>query len=166
MEKLSFNKYDSVYEVDFKNFVYPYTKKFSEKEGKFKLINGRFKTENKDVFSLQSVTYQSQSEHTLVMIKVDSGNSDHNILYIFSFEDRKLKLIQTFDFGDRLHFATAYFAHGELITEAYEDGFPQCCPKFIQRQHLKFKNGKYELIETQKISNNYVERKNRKEIDQ
>lgn len=150
----------SIYDVDFKNFTYPWTEAFGDVGKSFTLKNGGFSEEDGRNLSLEGINYQE--DYTLVTVRVDDGNATNYILYIYDLdENNKLKLVQDYEFSEtNEQLATAFIAHGELIIEKYKivGSDAQCCPSIIERQYYQWKDEKFVLIDTQKIENNYVER--------
>lgn len=153
-------KYDSILDVDFKNFTFPWTEKIKGKKDSYTLKNGKFSEEEGRSLNLEVVSYDDSDSQALVTTRIADGNTYYHILYIYQFDNNKLKLLQTFNFDSDDSFGTAYVAHGELIIEAYNiiSGDGQCCPSIIERRHYEQKDEKFNLVETQKIHNNYVER--------
>ncbi len=153
-----------IYDIDFRNFTYPWTEKSGDSGKSFTLKNGKFTEPEGRFLSLESVNYQ-EGDKTLVTIIIEDGNAAYHILYIFDLdENTKPKLVQSFEFYETNEaLATAFIAHGELIIEKYITGASdaQCCPSVIERQHYEWKEGKFVLAGTQKISNHYLKRSRR-----
>ena len=157
-------KFISIYDIDFKNFTYPWMKKLGGQEKSFTLKNGSYSEPDGYEIFLQSVNYDGVISETdaLVTIRIDDGNASTYILYVYGLEKDKLKFRQSFEFEEtNISLKSAYVAHGELIIETYniESGDAQCCPSVIERKHYKWNEKKFVLVESQKIANNYIERK-------
>ncbi len=156
----TYEKYDSMFDIDFKNFTYPWTEEIKGKEKTYTLKNGKFSEEEGRTLNLEVVSYDDSDSQALITIRVQDGNATYHILYIYDLNNGVLKLIQSFDFDADNIFNSASNAHSELIIEVYTivGGDGQCCPSIIERRHYKQEDGKFNLVETQKIPNNYVER--------
>lgn len=154
-------------QIDFKNFSYSRPRSSKGIIEKIVLKDGVFSEQDEEIFSLQSVLYENINGgygdiDALITIKIDDGNATYHLLYIYELENKKVKLLQIFDFSkeDR-GFKTAYFAHSELIIESYQQAHTdtECCPSIVERRHYDWRENKFILVSTQKIPNDYVEKR-------
>jgi hypothetical protein len=98
----------------------------------------------------------------IVNVNIDDGNATYQMLYVYATENNKLKLLESFEFGENnTSFRTAFAGHGELIIETYkqQSGNAECCPGVIEISHYRWQKDKFVLQgEPQKIANSYLER--------
>ncbi len=98
-----------VRKVDFKNFTYPWTEDLSSKfEKTFTLKNGERPYEphgsmgiSLDKIEYVDVTNDTVDEAILTISLQTGGSAMPNIIYIYSLENEKPKLLWSFDTGDR-----------------------------------------------------------------
>lgn len=156
----------AIHKIDFQNFTYPWTKTFGGKDKSFTLKNGISKLADERRVSLHSLSFTSNEDKAFVVIKIDDGNATYEMLYVYEIENKKPKLMESFEFGaDNIYFGTAFEAHGELVIETYHQlsGDAECCPSVIEIAYYKWQKDKFVLQgEPQKIPNGYVERTKRK----
>lgn len=119
----------SIRQIDFKNFTYPWTKEqgapetFDLKGGK----NERKGSEEREA-TLRSVEYGDVTGDGLeeAMISIypwSGGNCQCYMVYIYSLENGKPKLLWNFDTFDRAEggFKRAYAENGKLVIELFGD---------------------------------------------
>lgn len=163
------NKRNSIFDVDFRNFTFPWTKNFGKGETKkfFSLKNGRLKLSKEYELSIESINYASiadnyENDEALILIKIDDGNATYQMLYVYAFENSKTKLLGAFEFGDNnIYYGTSFVAHSELVIGRYiqKRGDAECCPSILELSYYRWQNGKFVLqSEPQKFTNDYVER--------
>jgi hypothetical protein len=160
----------SIRSLDFQNFTFPWTKTFGYREKSFSLKNGTANLTDERKLSLNSLSYvdvtDDYDEQALVLIKIDDGNATYEMMYVYTLENAKPKLLESFEFGaDNVYFGTAFAAHGELIIERYvqksEDA--ECCPSIVEISYYKWQKNKFvQQGESQKVANGYVERLKKK----
>ena len=158
--------FSSIREVKFQNFTFPWTKKFGYGEKSFSLKNGISELSDSRKLSLESLLYIDETEQALIVIKIDDGNATYQMLYVYEIENNKVKLLESFEFGENgSFFGTAFVAHGELVIETYRQtsNDAQCCPSIIEISYYKWQKDKFVIQgEPQKIPNGFVERKKMK----
>lgn len=156
----------AIHKIDFQNFTYPWTKTLGGKEKSFTLKNGISALSDDRRISLQSLLFTSDEDKALIVIKIDDGNATYNMLYVYEIKNKKLKLMESFEFGeDNIYFGTAFEAHRELVIETYHQlsGDAECCPSIIEIAHYEWLKDRFVLQgEPQKIPNDYVERTKKK----
>lgn len=174
--KIIKNKPDSIFDVDFRNFSFPWTKNFGEGKIKntFTLKNGKLKLSEDFELSIETINYVSvvddyDTDQAMVLIKIDDGNATYQMLYIYALEKSKAKLLESFEFGDNnIYFGTAFVVHSELVIGRYlqKSGDAECCPSILEFSYYKWQNGKFTLQgEPQMIPNYYVERAKKRRIN-
>ena len=98
----------------------------------------------------------------LIVIKIDDGNATYEMLYVYEIENKKPKLMESFEFGeDNIYFGTAFEAHGELVIETYHQlsHDAECCPSVIEITYYEWQKDKFVLQgKPQKVPNGYVAR--------
>lgn len=165
-EETSLTEDSSIRKIDFQNFTFPWTKTFGGEEKTFTLENGIAKLTDERKLSFKTLSYinaaNDYDEQALVVVNIDAGNMTYAMLYVFAVENKKLKLLESFEFGENdIYFGTAFVAHGELVIETYNQlsGDAECCPRIIEIAYYKWQKDKFVLQgEPQKIANGYVER--------
>ena len=152
--------------IDFQNFTYPWTKNFGGKAKSFTLKNGINTLSDKRSVSLQTISFTPNEDKALIVINIDDGNAAYQMLYVYEVENKKPKLMESFEFGENnISFGTAFEAHGELVIETYRQlsGDAECCPSIIEISYYKWQKDKFVLQgEPQKIPNGFVERLKKK----
>jgi hypothetical protein len=173
--KIIKNKPTSIFDIDFRNFTFPWTKSFGNGETKksFTLKNGRLKLAREFELSIASINYGNVSDdydndQALILIKIDDGNATYQMLYVYAFKDNKAKLLQNFEFGENnIYYGTSFIAHSELVIGRYiqKSGDSECCPSVFELSFYRWQNNKFILQgESQTITNNYVERVKKKSM--
>lgn len=156
----------SIRKIDFQNFTFPLTKTFGGKEKSFTLQNGISELSDERRVSLETLSFTPNEDKALIVIKIDDGNATDKMLYVYEIEDKKLKLMESFEFGEEsISLRTAFEAHGELVIETYHQlsGDAECCPSVIEISYYRWQKDKFVLQgKPQRISNGYVERTKRK----
>lgn len=159
----------SIRKVDFQNFTFPWTKKFGFGEKSYALKNGTAKLSDGRELSLMSLSYidvvDDIGDQAIVVIDEDDGNATYTMLYVYAIEKNKPKLLESFEFGEDIHYGTAFVAHSELVIERYvqKAGDAECCPSIIEISYYKWQKDKFVLQgEPQQVPNGYVERVKKK----
>ncbi len=132
-------EYSSIREVDFKNFTYPWTEDQGG-DGNFTLKNGkkaRF-DENDIEATLKTIEYgdvtnDGKEEAMISVYPYSGGNCQCEMVFIYTLENKKPKLLWSFDTFDRAvgGFKKVYADNGNLIVETFGDN--------------KFENGKWKF---------------------
>ncbi|HRH40334.1 MAG TPA: hypothetical protein PKY82_01725 [Pyrinomonadaceae bacterium] len=127
--------YESIRKVDFKNFTYLYpdeSETFTLKDGKLE------KTEDIDGAILGKIEYgdvtNDKNEEALINIQpITGGNCQCVMVYIYTLENKKTKLLWSFETYDRAQggFKRTYSENSNLVVETFGDN--------------KFENGKWDF---------------------
>lgn len=127
--------------IDFKNFTYSWTVDLtSDDEKVFTLKNGErhFVMNGQMGVSLINVEYgdvtNDEQEEAFINLSVQTGGSSvPNMIYIYTLENKKPKLLWSFETGDRAEggFKSIFAENGNLAVETYGDN--------------KFENGKWDF---------------------
>lgn len=127
--------------IDFKNFTYSWTEDLmSDDEKNFTLKNGEipFVMNEQMGVSLSTVEYgdvtnDGQDEAFINLGIQTEGSSVPNMIYVYSIEKGKPKLLWSFDTGDRAEggFKKIYAENSNLVVETFGDN--------------KFENGKWDF---------------------
>ncbi len=163
----------SIFDIDFRSFTFPWTKNFGKDETKkfFTLKNGRLKIAKDYELSIESINYKDvadeyDGDEALVLIKINDGNATYQMLFVYTFENSKAKLLENFEFGENnIFYGTSFVAHSELVIGRYiqKGGDAECCPSLLELSFYRWQNDKFILqSEPQKIPNDYVERAKKK----
>jgi hypothetical protein len=159
-------KISSIRKIDFQNFTFPWTKTFGGKEKSFTLKNGVAEFSGERRLFLERLSFAPNEDQALLIIKIGDGNATYHMLYVYEIENKKPKLMESFEFGENnISFGTAFVAHGELIIETYHQlsGDAECCPSIMEISYYSWQKDKFVLQgEPHKIPNGYVERTKRK----
>ena len=157
----------SIREIDFKNFTYTWTEaqEFDEKE--FTLENGeKEKTEEVSGAVLLEVEYgdvtNDDIEEAMVSLAPETGgNCSCEMVYIFTLENKRPKLLWSFDTEDRAQggLKRVYANKSELIVETFGDNkfendkwsfsLPKdkfgglCCPTAYTKNRFKWNGEKF-----------------------
>jgi hypothetical protein len=117
--------------VDFKNFTYPWTEGFSTKdERSFKLKEGEipFVMNGQMGVSLVNIEYgditNDGKDEAFINLNVETGGSSvPNMIYVYSIDTNKPKLLWSFETGDRAEggFKKIYAESGNLAVETFGD---------------------------------------------
>lgn len=172
--------------VDFKNFRYPSVYmdeaglSFSGLEKRsdidfFELKNGRqAKTETEDGATLgkiefADVTGDGESEAIVEISPETGGNCSCNMVYIYGYYDRKLRLLWAFGSSDRAQggLKKIYAENGGLVVELFGDSrfengkwnytIPEgkfnglCCPTVFTRTRFKWNGEKFAVEGTPEL---------------
>ncbi|HEY0457579.1 MAG TPA: hypothetical protein VGC97_00410 [Pyrinomonadaceae bacterium] len=155
--------------VDFGNFTYPWTEEMSSADEKIlTLKNGKreFVINGQIGVSLSKPEYgdvtNDGEEEALINLSVQTGGSSMpNMIYVYTLENKKPKLLWSFDTGDRAEggFKKIYAEHGELVVELFGDGkfengkrsfdIPKgkfkglCCPTVFTKNRFKWNGEKF-----------------------
>jgi hypothetical protein len=158
----------SIRTVDFRNFTYPWTTQLGNGRKFFSLKNGAARSAPEQYVTFQGVLYvpsidDNDGDEALVNINILDGTATYTMLYVYTLESNKPKLLESFEFGDgyNTHFAAAFAAHGELVVESYiqEITDPECCPSMIEVSYYKWQKDKFVIQgEPQRIPNGFVQR--------
>jgi len=172
-------------DVDFKNFIYSWTEDLSSDDEKtFVLQNGRRPLETKEKIgvSFVGVDYGDVTgdgvEEAFVNLSVGTGGSSQpNMIYVYTLENQKPKLLWNFETGDRAEggFKKIYAEDGKLVVETFgksefEDGkwkfdIPEgkfkglCCPSVYTKIRFKWNGEKFVVAGAPEIFD--YERKNK-----
>lgn len=157
--------------IDFKNFTFPWTKGLASKDKKtFMLRNGEIPFEQKGRMGVSlgkteyaDVTNDGEDEALITLSIQTGGSSTPNIVYIYELENKKTKLLWSFDTGDRAigGFKNVYSENGSLIVELFGDdkfendewkfNYPKskfkgdCCPTAFTKFRFKWNGKKFVL---------------------
>ena len=157
--------------IDFRNFTYPWTEDLSTKDEKtFTLKNGELPYEKEQIgVSLAKVEYgdltEDGQEEALINLVVETGGTAiPNMVYIYTLENEKPRLIWNFETGDRADggLKRVYAENGKMMVELFGDnkfengewkfGFPKgkfqgyCCPTTYTKIRFKW-NGEEFAVE-------------------
>ncbi len=160
--------YSSIRKIDFKNFTYPWTKDLSTKDEKtFTLKDGEipFEREGQMGVSLAKIEYADVTgdgaDEAILIISLETGGSAvPNIVYVYTVESEKPKLLWSFDTGDRAQggLKRVYEENRRLVVETFGDNkfendkwefkFPKkiagyCCPTAYTKIRLKWNGEKF-----------------------
>ena len=166
-------EFSSIRKIDFQNFTFSWTKTFGYGEKSFTLKDGRVNLPDNRKLILKSLTYiavlDDYDEQALINLQIDDGNATYQMLYVYAIENSKLRLLESFEFGENnIFFGTAFDAHGELVIETYNQlaSDAECCPSIIEISYYKWQKDKFVLQgESQKVANGYVERTKKRKVD-
>lgn len=161
----------SIRKVDFKNFTYAWTEEMSSDDEKtLSLKNGKreFVRNGQIGVKLTKPVYGDVTgdgaEEAFINLSVETGGSAvPNMIYVYTLEKAKPKLLWSFDTGDRAEggFKQIYAENGELVIETFgesrfENGkwnfqIPEgkfkgfCCPMVFSRNRFKWNGEKFVL---------------------
>jgi len=157
------NSDSPIRKIDFRNFTYTWTKTFGDVGKTFTLADGEKKLEDDRLLTLKSVVYGDLVERgeAIITIWVEDDNATSEMLFVYKMEGDKSKMIQSFEFSEDTHLATAFVAHGELVITTYNQlsGDSECCPSIVEISHYRWQKDKFVIqSESQKIPNDYVTR--------
>lgn len=163
--------YSSISKIDFKNFTYPWTEGQKIDEETFTLKNGEkaidFDKSNGaslDKIEYGDVTNDGEKEAMISIAPETGGNCQCEMVFIYTLENKKLKLLWSFDTWDRAigGLKRVYAENGELIVEVFGDdkfendewefSLPKegagglCCPTTFTKFRFKW-NGKKFVVE-------------------
>lgn len=118
--------YSPVRKVDFRNFAYAYPQDSSEK---FALVDGKKeRTESEDGARLGKIEYgdvtNDGEEEALLRISPDTGgNCQCEMVFVYTLENGKPKLLWSFDTEDRAAggLKKTYAEKGKLVVETFGD---------------------------------------------
>lgn len=159
----------SIREIDFKNFTHPWTEaqEFDEKE--FALENGeKEKTDETNGASLLEIEYgditnDGVEEAMISLAPETGGNCSCEMVYIYTLENKKPKLLWSFDTEDRAQggLKKVYATGGDLTVETFGDSkfendkwnfsLPKdkfgglCCPTAYTKIRFKWNGSKFEV---------------------
>lgn len=154
--------------LDFSNFEYSARPIYSDGEPTFRLKEGRFEgrpfpglAESETIYLSQKiyadVTEDGIEEAILVLLVNVRGSAIPYVVYIYTPDDEKPRLLWSFGTGDRADggLRRAYAADGDLIVELYgkgtivnknlkdEENLGACCPKSFTRTRYKWDGAQY-----------------------
>jgi hypothetical protein len=130
-----------------------------------RLVNGRDISKSSSVvkdghvyiqqegFTLHSVEYTDVTgdgkEDAIVVLHYASGGTQNtNYVYVYSFDERKPKLLAYFRCGDRAHFGlrNVYGQNGHLVVELFDPKkrSGDCCSSAFIRTRYKWHNGRFQ----------------------
>jgi len=157
----------SIRKFDFKNFTYPLTEDQGGKGETFTLKNGKQKqTEDQIEATLQTIEYgditnDGSEEAMLSVYPWSGGNCQCYMVFIYTLENKKPKLLWKFDTWDKAEggFKRAYAEKNELIVELFGDSkfeddkwnftIPEgkfsglCCPTVYTKSRFKWNGEKF-----------------------
>lgn len=176
------NQDSPIRKIDFKNSKYPWVYMNSVDRGFFKLSNGeQEKTEQEDSATLQKIEYgdvtnDGEAEAIISIYPDTGGNCSCDMVYIYTYNSEKPKLIWGFGTGDRAEggLKKVYAENGNLIVELFgDDKFENgewkydiaegkfnglCCPTTFTKLRFKW-NGKKFVVDGKSESFDYDWRK-------
>lgn len=140
-----YKSYSSIRTIDFKNFNFPWTEGQELDKKWFTLIRGKKESsesekegemENGARFGsveFGDVTNDRIEEAMVQLYPITGGNCSCEMIYIYAVENKKPKLLWSFDTEDRASggFKRAYSEKGNLVIETFGDN--------------KFENGKWDF---------------------
>ena len=156
------NSDSPIRKIDFRNFTYSWTKTFGNFGETFTLANGEKKLETVGLLTLKSVVYGDLvdgEDEAIITIWIEDDNATSEMLFVYKMEGDKSKILQSFEFSEDTHLATAFVAHGELVITTYNQlsGDSECCPSIVEISHYRWQKDKFVIQgESQKIPNDYV----------
>ncbi len=158
----------SIRKFDFKNFTYPLTEDQGGGNGEtFTLKNGRQEGSEQQIeATLQKIEYgdvtgDGKEEAMIGIYPYSGGNCQCYMVFIYALEDKKPKLLWSFDTWDKAQggFKRAYAENGGLIIELFGDSkfengkwdfqIPEgkfkglCCPTVYTKNRFKWSGGKF-----------------------
>ncbi|MEZ5426227.1 MAG: hypothetical protein R2747_08185 [Pyrinomonadaceae bacterium] len=169
-EKAPVEKDAAIKKVDFKNFTYPWTKDFAqEKEKDFTVKDGSLKIkEDSGGLTVGKILYADLTGDSLaeaiVEVTMTGGNSSSNLVYVYTLENEKPKLLWSFDAGggaegglravspEKGNLVVEIFGDAKLVKGDWEASVPKdkfkgkCCPTIYTKTALKW-NGKEFVVE-------------------
>jgi len=178
----------SIRSVDFRNFSYPMTKELYSPHSRkrfFRLKDGLLpETRDKRGFidemgvylskvSFGDVTGDDQEEAIVVLSFVTGGSSMLDCVYVYTWDQRRPKLLWAFDTGDRAYggLRRVKAENGRLLVELYGNGKilgkdldaedktnrGACCPTLFTRAHYKWIGNGFRLASKPKILPNPIQ---------
>lgn len=145
--------FQSIREINFQNFTFPWTEDSIFDEGTFTLKNGNKPrmTEEDDVgVGLGKISYadltDDGAEEAILKFGVDSGgNGTPTMVFVYSLVNGSPKMLQNFEFDWGSPVRNVYAERGRLIIENYHlcQGDPCCCPSFYELSRYKWTKGKF-----------------------
>jgi hypothetical protein len=165
--------------VDFRNFTYPVTedlrdilpsRTFSIVDGGYSFRGGADDTrvEIHLVGAIHDrVTGNDGAVSAIAVLSIHSGSygimgsGRPHYVYIYGLQRGKLKLLWSFDTGDRAAggLRDIYGESGNLVVETYRDdvGFAgACCPKTFMQSVYKWTGSRFKQIEAKRLDNPYA----------
>jgi len=178
----------SIRSVDFRNFSYPKTKELyspHSRKRSFRLKGGLLpETRDKrglvvgmgvglSKVSYGDVTGDGQEEAIVVLSLLTGGSGMPGCVYVYSWDQRRPKLLWAFDTGDRAYggLRRVKAENGRLLVELYGAGKilgkdldaedktnrGACCPTFFTRAHYKWIGNGFRLASKPKILPNPIQ---------
>ncbi|MDQ6788646.1 MAG: hypothetical protein M3033_17725 [Acidobacteriota bacterium] len=138
--------------IDFRNFTYPWTEGLSTKDEKnFTLKDGEipFERDGQMGVSLEKIEYvditgDGADEAILIISLQTGGSAVPNVVYVYTIEKEKPKLLWSFYTGDRAEggLKKVYAENGNLIVELFSNNkFIESKNEFEFPSELELKNG-------------------------
>ena len=162
--------FSSIREIDFKKFTYPWTEGQELDEKEFTLENGeKEKTDDVNGASLFKVEYGDVTndgiqEAMVSLAPKTGGNCSCEMIYIYTLENKRPKLLWSFDTEDRAQggLKRVYATDGDLIVETFGDNkfendkwdfnLPRkgagglCCPTAYTKIRFKWNGEKFAVV--------------------
>ncbi|NNE97986.1 MAG: hypothetical protein HKN25_03085 [Pyrinomonadaceae bacterium] len=163
--------YSSIRKVDFRNFTFPWTEnqmidseEFTLKDGEKEMV-GEESGASLNNIEYGDITNDEIEEAFISILPETGGNCQCAMIYIYSIQNEKLKLLWMFDTWDGAlgGFKRAYEQNNELILEIFGDNnFEQdkwkfsipegkfqglCCPTAYTKFRFNWKGAKFVLKE-------------------
>jgi hypothetical protein len=165
-------------DIDFENFTYPWTAEMStfHDEKSFTLTNGEreFVRNGQIGVSMAKIVYGDVTNdgevEAFINLGVQTGGSAMpNMIYIYTLENGKPKLLWSFDTGDRAEggFKKIYAENGVLVVELFGDthyekgswifNIPEgkfkgmCCPTLYTKNYFKWNGKRFVISDSPKL---------------
>ena len=157
----------SIRKIDFNNFTYPWTKDLLS-PGKaarktFRLKEGELAPTRDEVGVYMIGVYYADvtgdnAEDAVVVLYLRSGGSAMpNVVYVYGFQDSKLRLLWAFSTGDRAEkgLRNVYAENGILKVELYspEDNHGDCCPLYYTRTSYQWTGKRFDQKGVESLPN-------------
>lgn len=158
----------NIRKIDFKNFTFPWTEDqgapdlFTLKDGKKEGAEGEIGAWLQPI-EYGDVTNDGEEEAMISIYPWSGGNCQCYMVYVYTLENKKPKLLWSFDTWDRAEggFKRAYSENGDLVIELFGDNKFEndkwdfdiaegkfdglCCPTTYTRFHFHWNGSKFVL---------------------
>jgi hypothetical protein len=150
--------------IDFNNVAFPHYPVYVGDRGKKKYVTLKPGDGGPALVNFGDVTGEG-TEEAMMMLGIETrGSAIPEIVYIFTLENARPKLLWSFETGDRADggFRNAYVDHGELVVELYGknrvvgnnlylDDEAACCPSSFTRARYRWDGTKFQLTGTPEV---------------
>jgi hypothetical protein len=150
--------------VDFNNVAFPHYPVYVGDRGKKKYVTLKPGDGGPALLNYADVTGDGFDEAIMLLGIENRGSAITEIIYIFTLDNGRPKLLWSFETGDRADggFRNAYSDHGELVIELFgkdriigsnlyrgEEGL--CCPSSFTRTRYKWDGNQFRLTGTPEV---------------